>query len=480
MKKIIILIIIPIFVCITACEDNFQEINTDPNNPIEVSPSLLLTYGIERTMDQVFGPNVGLELGNLVIQHWARISSTEKDRYIYSNSSFSGMWNSLYQGPLKDFRTIIELGEEMEHPNYQAVGLILQSYAFSVLTDSFGDIPYSEALKGISEGIKFPQFDPQEQVYEGILQDLAEANSLIDPNGPSIEGDILLNNDISKWEKFGNSLRLRLLMRISGKQDVSAQVQQIIENENIITSNEDNVILNYLESPPNRNPFAELPMGRQQQFVVSKTMVNTLKDFSDPRLQVFADPTEYNGADKPEDSVFVGLTNGLLPDDAAAVNALKISDPGEFFRQNTAPGIVLTYSEVLFNQSEAAHKGMINADAEDLYQEAIQASFDMYEVTVEQSYFDQEGVAFSESEAMEKIGIQKWISLYTQGIEAWSEWRRIGYPELKPAVGNDNNDMIPVRLEYPQSEEISNLENYRTAIQNMGGNSLNEHVWWDN
>ena len=480
MKKTLIYILLPVlFLMINACDDNFEDINTDPNNPTDVSPDLLLTYGIERTMDQVNGPNVGLEIGNLVIQHWARISSTEKDRYIYSNSSFSGLWNSLYQGSLKDFQTIVEMGETMDNPNYKAVGLILKSYAFSIITDCFGDIPYTEALKGISEGIKFPQFDAQEVVYDGMIAELAEANQIIDPDGPAIKGDILFNNDLSKWQKLANALRLRLLMRISGKKDVAAQVSQIIENEPIMTSNDDNAMLVYLENPPNRNPFAELPQGRQEQFVMSNTLVNTLKDFNDSRLMVYADPTRYESANKPADSVYVGLTNGLLPDQAAAVNELYISQVGEEYRESTTPAILMSYPEVLFIMAEAAHKDMIDDDAAGLYEQAITASFDMHGATMDAGYLAQDGVAFESNNAMQQIGTQKWISLYTQGIEAWSEWRRLGYPELDPAVGNQNNDQIPVRLEYPQSEEISNLENYRSAIQNMGGNTLNEHVWWD-
>jgi len=478
MTTIRIVLLLALTIPVASCDSGFRSLNTDPNNPTEVDPNLLLPYAIEQGMDNVMQPAIGLEFANLVVQHWARISGTEPDRYIYSNGIFNSLWDGFYRTALRDYAEVERLGREMDHPNYEAVGLILKSWGFSVLTDSYGSIPYREALKG-EEGIRFPAFDSQEVIYDSLLANLDRASRLIEPNGPPIEGDILFNGELDRWRRFANALRLRLLLRISDRRDVGAEMQEIVENDPLPRSNDDNAMLVYRQDRPNQNPFADLPAGRRSQFRISKTMVQTLQGFNDPRLPVYADTTEYSSPTKPADSLYVGTPNGQTNEQAANLVSARRSRIGTFFREPTAPGYFLTYAEHLFTLAEAAARGFISGDPADYYRRGIEASFSQYGVSPSEAYLTQSEVAYDPDRALEQIGTQKWIVLYTQGLEAWFEWRRTGYPDLEPAIANANDDRIPERLLYPPAAQVSNPDGLQAALERQGPDDFNTRVWWD-
>lgn len=472
-----------LFLLITGCNDlldnKFEEINTNPNEPVEVDPNLLLPYALEMAADDYFDASVGMEFGNLIVQYWARVSGTEQDRYIYSNPQFSGLWNSMYADELMDFNIITKLGEEMNNPNYQAIGMIMKSWSFSVLTDSYGDIPYSEALKGIEENITKPKFDLQQDIYHSLIKKLDDAQGLIVVGDHTVEGDILYNGDMMKWKKFANSLRFRLLMRISNKEDVSGELQTLMNNDMMFTDNSDNAKITFLSDPPNRNPLMELPSGRRNQFRMSQTFIDRLKELKDPRLEVFADTTSFYSASKSEDSLYVGVPNGMLPENLGDIDIPRTSMIGSFFRRAETPGFFMTVAELNLLKAEAAQRNLISGSAKDYYEQGIAASLDQFELSGLAEYLAQDEVSFNSSTALQKIGDQMWISLFGQGLEAWNKWRRTGYPNLQPSVGNDNNDQIPVRMEYPFSLESTNSENYEDAISRQGINSINTPVWWD-
>ncbi|MFH5832644.1 SusD/RagB family nutrient-binding outer membrane lipoprotein [Halalkalibaculum sp. DA384] len=478
-QKSLFLAVLCLVVFISGCDESLTDVNSNPNSPTDVDPNIILPYATESAVDLYQGAAVGMEFGNLIVQHWARIQGTDKDRYIYSNSSFSSFWEGGYSGPLMDFQRIQKLGEEQGNPNYQAVGMIMKAWYFSLLTDSFGDIPYSEALQGIDGGVTQPAFDRQEVIYTNLLQQLETASSMIVTNDHEISGDILYSGDMSKWQKFANSLRFRLLMRISGKENVSSKLASLVQNDNMFDSNEDNAQLVYLSNPPNRHPIIELPSGRRNQFRVSKTLVDRLKQLNDPRLEVYADTTQYTSATKPQDSLYVGVPNGLMPEDAAKLGMDRTSKIGSAFRKAETPGVIMTYAELNFLMAEAAEKGFISGSVESYYEKGIRASFDQHGVTGVDSYLSEAEVDFDPANALQQIGEQKWIALYGQGLEAWNDWKRTGFPDLEPSIANDNDDQIPVRMEYPFSAQITNQQNYDEAISRQGENSINTHVWWD-
>ncbi|MBX2842655.1 MAG: SusD/RagB family nutrient-binding outer membrane lipoprotein, partial [Flammeovirgaceae bacterium] len=200
-----------------------------------------------------------------------------------------------------------------------------------------------------------------------------------------------------------------------------------------------------------------------------------LKDVNDPRLPMFADPAP---APKDPNDVYVGMPYGVVEAVAGSITNDEISFPGAMVRESTSPGIMMTYSEVLFIQAEAAARGMIGGDAEALYEQAITASMEQWGVEAADiaAYLGEAGVAY---DGLKSIGYQKYYALYMTGLEAYSEFRRTGYPELSPAPDAIEGREIPRRMGFPQAEKDLNAENVAAAISRMGGDELSTKVWWD-
>src|SRR6185437_15198232 len=238
---------------------------------------------------------------------------------------------------------------------------VLRSWAFSLLTDAFGDIPYSQSAR-IDQYLT-PSYDSQKDVYLGLLDDLKNAQADLDPNGKAISGDIIYNNNISLWKKFANSLRLRLALRIADREpDTSRQILKDIHNKGVafISSNSEIAQLVYLNSP-NQNPISNY-FDTRDDYRISKTIVDKLIALDDPRLPIYANKT----AD-PTPQQYVGLPNGLLVGDASDYGFSKTSKPGDYFTNPHAPAVIISYAEVLFDRAEAAARGFTNENAGDLY-----------------------------------------------------------------------------------------------------------------
>ncbi|MBC7920647.1 MAG: SusD/RagB family nutrient-binding outer membrane lipoprotein [Ferruginibacter sp.] len=473
-----------------ACTNDFEEINTNPNVPNVVTPDLLLPNVIRSTVNATTDESWGI--GNIVVQHTAKIQFVNEDRYLWGERN--GIWNTMYS-QLRDVNNIYQAASAATpvQKNYQAIALIMRSWIFSVLTDAYGDVPYSEAVRG-KEVLYFPKYDKQEDIYNGILKELGDANNLLDPANETVSGDILFNGDVAKWKKLANSLRLRYLMRISNRRNVGAEMQAIVANPTatpVFTGNADNAALRYLNAPPNNFPLYNSRVGSFDEYRLSKTLGDRLIQLNDPRLPVFARPTVASvAASQPQ---FVGVPNGL--DDVAALayngGAQNISRVGATYyidgfgtptdaNLNVARGILMNYAELQFILAEAAQKGLITAvTAQGYYEQGVRASFNFYGLEVPAGYLAQPGVAFGPANALEVIGTQKWIAFFYSGLEAWFDWRRTGYPDLKPGPSNLNNNRIPVRYLYPSNEFSLNRTAVDAAIATQGPNDLNTPVWWD-
>lgn len=471
------------------CTGDFEEINTNPNNPITTQPNLLLP-GIERDMmNSLLGETWGI--GNIVIQHTAKNQFVNEDRYLWGE--LNTIWNAVYDN-MRDVNNIIIKAGETNQANYRGVALVLRAWMFSLATDAYGDIPYKEALNGKQGGF-FPKYDSQEEIYNGILADLAEANTIL--NGAiNVSGDLIYGGDVKKWRKLANSLRLRYLMRISDRSSVGSQMQAILGDpvaNPIFESNAEHAVYTYQAAAPNQFPLFSTRIGSFNEFRASKTLTDKLSNLNDPRLFIFTRPTPATEATSTtSDDKYVGIPNGL--DD---VEALKYNGGPEFqsrigplfYEQansekgiQVAKGVVMTYAELQFILAEAREKGLITTNtAEAYYLAGINASLSYYGVTAPAGYLTQSDVAYtgSTNEKLEKIGTQKWISLYFQGLEAWFDWKRTGYPVLQPSVDNQNNNRIPVRFIYPIIEQSLNGENRSAAVARQGADDLNSRVWWD-
>ena len=221
MKNNIIYTLILLSLFTASCRKELDEINVNPNATENAQPDYLLTAAIKNTTDAYWGTTNNMNSSLLFVQQWAKVQYTEEDRFIYSNSSFTSLWSTLYSTTITGLNKVIEIGNNTNNPNYRGVALTLRSWSFLLLTDAYGDVPYSQAGK-INEFIT-PAYDKQKDVYYGILEDLKTANNVLNPAGTAIGGDIIYGGDISKWKKLANSLRLRVALRIADREPVKAQ-----------------------------------------------------------------------------------------------------------------------------------------------------------------------------------------------------------------------------------------------------------------
>jgi hypothetical protein len=462
------------------CDSRFEDVNSNPNEPEQVSPNLLLPNVIRSAVNT--SVNTAHTTGNLVLQYVSKVSfATEIDRY---NWAGVGYWEAYYDD-LRNLTDMIRIAREQDNPNYEGVGLVMKSWIFSMLTDAYGRIPYSEAN---TQGENTPVYDSQEAVYRGLLADLEEANRLIDPgSGQGIRGDILYDGDLLKWKKLANSLRLRLLMRLSEKQgqvdsvDVQAQFSEIVDNPGqypVFEGNADNAALEYLDSRPNEWPRHTSRAGTFRTYRMSQTLTDTLKAYDDPRLPVFADlPDSLD--------TYVGVPNGLTDDASNEFNGGRafqssLNTTKYFEEPNAAEGLIMTYAEVLFLKAEAAARGWTSGDAQSLYERGVEASMEQYGQSMPDGYLSQPGVEYpagNQERAIDRINKQKWIALFYTGLEGWFNWRRTGVPAIEPSEENVNQDQIPVRFRYPESEQSLNAENYQDAVEQQGADDINTTMW---
>lgn len=462
-------------VLLAGCKSELEEINENPNEAINAQPEYLLANSIKSNADVILGSDASMETTTLFVQHWAKIQYTDVDKYTVSISNIQNVWTNLYSQGLTDFSTIIKIGEETGNVNYQAVGLILKSWSFQILTDLYGDIPYSEAVK-IDQTLT-PKYDAQKDVYLGLLNDLKKASEQINTAGSPISGDLIYNGNLTKWKKFANSLRLRIALRIADKDPQTAKTviaELAADKSALIASNEDIAQLIY-QASPNQNPVSR-DRETRDDYRVSKSVIDKLQELKDPRLAIFANKTV-----DATPTGYIGVTNGLPADSAAKLGFTKTSKLGDYFTAPTSPAVFLSYSEVLFNLAEAAQRGFITDKPADLYKAAITASLQQFKVNSADiaSYLAQPAVAYNPANFKKSIGDQKWLALFGQGLEAFTEWRRLDYPQLKPAYAGVLSGKIPSRFIYPTGEQALNGANYKAAVAAQGEDRLTTKLWFD-
>jgi hypothetical protein len=462
----------------SACDSGLTEINENPNDPEVVPADNVFANGIASGVNRAFGANFNMTLTALWAQHMAKIQYIDEDRYDLRDQAVNNHWTGFYSVPLRDFQDVVNSGKANNRPNVEAQGLVMRSWLFQIMTDVWGDIPYSEALQGTGETrIITPKYDTQEQVYNGILADLKRANEIITSGQAVANGDLIYGGDMPDWKKFANSLRLRAAMRLSQVNPTLARTEAAAAiAAGVFTSNGDNAVLSYTESAPSQSPLYLNQLGfggSRDDHGVSATMVNALKELNDPRLAVYAQPA-------PVDKQYRGAMNG--PTDANAPVLNTISRLGVYFLRPNWPAPLMTYAEVLFLRAEAAQRGFVAGDAAALYAAGIRASMQMYGVATADidAYLAQPSVAYN---GLASIARQKWIALFMNGPEAYAEVRRLNAPGLNPASGSVIGPRIPVRIFYPTNEESYNKANLAAAVARNGGQGIPEGlltpVWWD-
>ncbi|NND23509.1 MAG: SusD/RagB family nutrient-binding outer membrane lipoprotein [Acidimicrobiia bacterium] len=473
MKKIKIYILSLLSIVFFRCDD-LAELNIDPNAAVNVDPSSLLTYGEYQLYNMMGGVSYNADWGLLMVQQWAQNEYTEDSRYNQDITFFNNDWIRSYVNIIKEFESAKELVDiqdvsENIKTNRKNILDVMIVQAFANLTDGFGDIPYSEVN---NSDISLPAYDNQAEIYEDLLMRLDNASNTFDTSSISFtSGDIIFNGDVSKWKKFTNALILRYSLRVSDANESLAQMYISSAAGYLMSSNNDNALFTFDSNPDRSNPlyqnFAPV-IGNRDDYCVSEYFVDTLKDLDDPRLEKFAKPA-------PSGEI-VGMPYGLS-DNAATELKASSSRPTDEVRSATTPHVILSYSEVQFLLSEAYQRGLLTGNASDAYNEAIEASMNYWGITDATAIMDYTANnAYDASNWKMHIGVQKWISLYMNGFQAWNEWRRLDYPVLEvPSEAVISS--IPVRFPYPLSETQNNSTQLEKVTSDPS--DMTTKVWWD-
>lgn len=491
-------------------KESLEDINNNPNNPLAVPTTTIILSAEKQLIDNLRNENISLRGTNLFAQYYSQYIYTDQSRYDIPRSYLDTYWDNAYKA-LNNLQEIIELntsestknrvtaGTAGTNANQIAIARILKSFGFLTLTDVFGNIPYNsygnsnpnfQALKREPE-ILNPVYASQEAVYADILNELkAAGDTLIKYNGLNTFGayDIIYKGSNTKWAKFANSLRLRVATRIKEKLPT-------VYNEHftdalakgVFTSNDDNAIFTYQATAPNEAPlFRATVTANRRDFSVSHIVINTLKGelgpvtAADPRLPVYARPNDAGQ--------FVGQPYGLGTAEAGILKIEEISLPGTSVNAANFGEVLQEYAEVALLISEH------NNWSQEEYEKGVKASLLRWGVA--------ESAANTYINALppadkENVLHQKYIALFTQGSEAWSEIRRTGYPtylvkpgdivwtrvtpdgtfeyKFQPLFGNG----IPARLYYPDKEQAVNKVHYQEAVGQQGDDIITTKLWWN-
>ncbi|HYG38427.1 MAG TPA: SusD/RagB family nutrient-binding outer membrane lipoprotein, partial [Cytophagales bacterium] len=494
----------------TNCDSHFEELNTDPSRvkADAFNPQYLLTTAQLRysgSADFSYETwRAQLIYTSTMVQHFATtIGYWAGDKYAQNDAYLSAYWERSYDEQVKNVVDLVELTREKpELANLHNVGRIMKVLIFHRITDLYGDIPYFEAGQGFYKQIFTPKYDKQEDIYADMLKELSEATAALPAEtDASFSGDLMYGGDLSKWKKFGNSLMLRLGMRLTKVNEAQAKewAEKAVQG-GVMASIDDNakILHDAAGGRPTVNRISQVlaTSNPENQGYVrwSKTFVDYLKNTNDPRLPVIAQT-------RNEAGIF-GLPNGYelditqetdiskAPNYDAALSQYSYAGPASFLIDLGAPTFFLTYGEVELLLAEAAQRGFsTGGTAESHYIAGVTASMKTISQYPGSTAIDDVAIAnyltanpFDQANALEVINSQYWVTTIMNDYEAYSNWRRSGYPVLTPVDhrAGVTGGVIPRRFPYPAAEAAANAANLDEAVSRLnGGNTLISRVWWD-
>lgn len=493
-----------------ACDaDSLTRVNEDPNNPTSAPPQAVFTYAARITMQRWFGSNpTNLRGPVLTAQHLAQVQYPDEDSYLRLDGTVTdGSFINTYASELKNFQAVIEAGREANQPLLWGPALVMRSLVFGYVTDVWGDVPYSQALQGdADDAVIQPAYDPQKDIYDGLFRDLSEAATAIAgaPGSAVTLGaaDPIYGGSSLKWQRFANSLRARHAMRLSNVDPTKGRAElnaAIAAPGGLLQSNADNAQMSWPGDGIYDNPWAANNRTRDDHRL-SDRLLNEMVPVNDPRVPVYAQPTlcfmNPSATGCPASPAkYAGMPNALTPSDAATYSLIS-SRPGPVFYDidrfcsgctnlsgASFPSFILTYAEVSFILAEAAERGWIVGSAAAYYAQGIRASMEQWGVTdatAINTFLARPAIVYAGGTAgLRQIALQKWIALYTEGVQAWSEWRRTCVPAtVKPGPAAIINT-VPRRYEYSVREKSVNAANVEAAIARQGPDEFTTRIYWD-
>lgn len=468
----------------TSCTKSFEEVNTDPDALTKVPPTNILANVIRNTGEQ-FGGDVdgyGTFAGYIVkIQYMDYMAGL-----IPTNNTYGNRWAACYYNNTQ-LNELLKMTEENADgfKNIRLVSRIWQNYMWSYLTDGWRNVPYSQALQGTPDkgNILKAEYDKQEDIYPKVLADLkiiADEMAAGLGNDELGEGDFIYKGDMEKWQKFCNSLRLRMAMRISGVSSALAKstIEEIAGNPTkypVIESNDESCYLYYPGAAPYYEPWYNNGYigKRVDNFGMSDIFINHLLEMEDPRIAKVANKTS--------DDTYRGYINGA-PGSPSSLTS--ISFIGDKYMKDAA-GFTPFYksSETYYIYAEAAMLGYnVGMTAQAAYEKAVRLSMEDNQIATAaiDKYLAGKG---KWNNTKERIWWDMWVALFKENFEAWSLYRRTGipstnYPSKGSVYGKAHNDQ-PFRLPYPNNEFLYNTDNVNKAAANVKDYVWGEQMWWD-
>lgn len=466
--------------------DSFQE---SPNNPTTADPSLLLS-NVEMSSFKTISADAALASRQLVYTQ----SASNEQYYGWQRSEMS----------YDNISEVVKMEQEAGRVgklNYRYLGKFFRAYFAIGMTETFGDIPYSQMMQSLSNNFDSaairPVYDKQEDIYLSVLNELKIASDSLSTSGLAISGDIIYGGNIEKWKKLINSFTLRVLMNLSKKEsntklNIKQRFNEIVANPAkypLLASNSDNGQLTYYDITNNRYPFYN-SNSMKTDYYLDSTFVDILQGLKDPRLFAFGQPTQASGLPASDFNAYDGLAGSAgLSANTVKKGQGKASQINRRYAYEpiNEPSLLMGYAELQFLLAEAVVRGWIGGNASDYYKKGIEAALnfsnfnDTYSDADIQTYLNQPAIALQTGNEISQIITQKYISMFMNtGWQAFFEQRRTGFPVFETAgSGILNGGKVPKRWMYPTLEYNNNRVNVENAVKNQypEGDNVNGVMW---
>jgi hypothetical protein len=481
---------------LAACAGDLTTVNTNPNSATSAPAPALYTNAVRNGVARWLGTTYDLRGAEFVANHLAESQYPDEDAYRRLAGGFlAATFDGAYSGELEDFTKVAQSGQASNDPYVYAPALIMRTWGFGYLTDSWGDIPYFQALQGDSSGATLsPTYDKQQDIYADFFKVLAKAST--DLAGAPATGlvtlgtaDPIYSGSRTKYERFANSLRARFAMRLVNVDPTTAKAQFLAAMAapgGFFQSNADNAVFKWSGDGVNDNPWAT-SLKTRDDYRLSTRLIQVMAPsggVQDPRLPVFGLPDSTGN--------YVGLDNALTQGQASSQLATTsrlgafimpgVTAYGTFGGGGAAyPSYLMTYAEVQFLLAEAAERGWIAGSAAAYYNAGIQASMDQWGVTGSiASYMADPRVAYTPgTPGLIQIATQKWIALFTDGGQAWAEWRRTCQPAVVHAGPTAVTNTVIRRFQYSTTETAVNGDAVAVAVADQGPDDFLTRMYWD-
>lgn len=464
----------------TSCERDISALNVDPKNPNVVPTENLLSTVSYYLADAHVSASVNQNITRFFTQQWTETTYTSETNYFFEQRNQNQFyWNNTYRevlGPLAKAKEFLESEKENStysladqakiKANKKAILEILSIYGWATLVDSFGDVPYSEALKSSSGDLNLqPKYDDAAAIYTDLAARITAVQSTIDPSLPSYS-DPYYGGDMDKWKKVLNTIKLRMGLNLADTN--AAQAKSLVESAyagGVITDEEDNFEFKFDNALFSNPVYLNLVANGRNDFLPSNVLVNFMKANGDPRVPEYFTPAP--------DGTYKGGNYGLLNTYA---NFSKVANR---IKERDAAGQIFDHVNVKFMLAEAAARGFsVGGTAAVYYAEAVTASMEEWDVDAVDTAAFLLAHPYDATNWKKSIGEAAWVAMYNKGFEAWYFWRRLDYPVLSPAPTAVYG--LVNRMPYPLNEKNNNAANVTAASSKItGGDIYSSKVFWD-